>query len=151
MKARLILSSFFNFLLLMTINAQVKIIPAQSFLNYTCPNEVQSYSIESQNNYGLIVWKVSGGHFNSAGSGIKEISSFTNNVYVFWDNVKSIDGATPIGTLYVEVYNKFITSQKIGYDKYIQKIKSLNDINTNNLVSVPSSTILPRGTQVVKL
>lgn len=151
MKTKYILSSFFSLFLLMSINAQVKIKPASGTSEYACPKDIRNYSIESQNNYGLIVWKVAGGHFNSADSGIKEISSYANSVNVFWENVKSINGSTPTGTLEVEVYNKITPTQKIGADKYTQPIKSLNDIIPGNLVSDPISTTIPIGSQSVKV
>lgn len=156
MNTKYILNSFMFLFLILSINAQENTIEIKDYLNpgspdYVCPNQSQGYFIEPLDKYGLIVWKVEGGHFNYTDSGIKEISSYSNTVNVFWDNVKSINGDTPIKTLSVEVFSKYPPNTKLGGDKYRQKIKSLNGINPDKLISDPASTTIPSGNYPVKV
>ncbi|MGI6047206.1 MAG: hypothetical protein ACOYEG_04265 [Petrimonas sp.] len=87
-----------------------------------------------------MTWKVTGGHFNSVNSGIKQLFNTSDKVAVFWDNVTSVNGGKTTGTVEVEVY--ISSQQKTLKGKYVQNIKSLNGVSMTKL-ETNISTELP--------
>ncbi len=118
-----------------------------------CPRTDYLYWVNTQSNYGIYEWKITGGSFKYMGQTVKEIRSFNaSSVTVVWDNVKSINGKAPEGKITLKIYGKHGHDQIVANGNRSQIIKSLNDIIPSNLISnAPLTTVIPRGKQDVKV
>lgn len=133
-----------------------KIVPIlkDSYLtsNVACPNTDYEYWINTDSNYGKYEWKITGSSFRYSRNLVKEINAFyVSSVTVIWDNVKSVNGSVPKGNITLKVYNTHDPKNVLVTGNLEQKIKSLNDLLPDNLVSVPENATIPRGIQTVKV
>ena len=148
-KAILFLSMFF----LATSAFSQKILTIHNKVDFICPKEDHSYWLDNGeilSYFDMYEWKITGGHFKEFGQEVKEIyRPNVTSVTVVWDNVKSIAGKAPKGTITVKVNDKNNASKIVGEGKLEQEIKSLNDIIPPSLRSSISPPLLNFGEQEV--
>lgn len=118
----------------------INIIPDPQVLkDFMCPQVSCFYSIDNINIYASTKWTVIGGCFNYPNSNITEINLFTDKVVVYWNNVSSSNGSTPIGKLNIETTYK--KGNLTGKGVYPQNILSLNGVTMLPIVSNVSTDI----------
>lgn len=120
--------------------------------NAACPKTQYQYWVDTKANYGNYKWEITGGSFIHFGQSVKEIFlPNVSTVIVVWDNVMSIGGNAPKGTITVSVYNKDLSDEILDKGNRNQDIKSLKDLIPPSLSSSSTSTQLNFGEQEVKV
>ncbi len=115
-----------------------------------CVKYFSYWEFDTKENYGRYEWKITGGYFEKWGQRVTEIYEFNwANVTVIWNNVKSINGSVPKGTITLNIYNKNDQSTVVDNGSSEQKIKSLNEILPQTPQS--SETALNYGIQTIRV
>ncbi len=123
---------------ILSFNAQTPVLTAaDGNPEYACPGSVTSFNLEPKGETLSIKWIVTGGYFNGDPN-VTEVTNNSLNQFVYWKNVSTSNGTTPIGTIKAVVKYK---SSESTTTPFKQKIISLNGAKPSPLSSSIGSNI----------